>query len=99
MRLVTWTASTYKAAYPEFDSLDDSMVDRVLGSASLRCDVRLFGAKTDDAVALYAGHLLTIAPMGQQSRLSIGEDRYYAEWLIMARVAGGGPWNAGQFPR
>ncbi|HSN27175.1 MAG TPA: DUF4054 domain-containing protein [Kofleriaceae bacterium] len=94
---MAWTAASYKAAFPEFAATPDAQVTAALNSAALRCDSRLFGATIDDAVALLAGHLLSISPSGQQSRLDSdsADTTYYREWLKLAGVAGGGPWLAG----
>jgi hypothetical protein len=95
---VAWTAATFKAAYPEFAATADTQVAAALNSAALRCDARLFGTLIDDAVALLAGHLLSISPSGQMSRLESDEadTTYHREWLKLAQVAAGGPWLAGQ---
>ena len=94
---MAWTAATYKAAYPEFAATPDAQVTAALNSATLRCDSRLFGASIDDAIGLLAGHLLSISPSGQQSRLASdsADTTYYQEWLRLARVGAGGPWIAG----
>lgn len=97
---MAWTASTFKSRWPEFAPTADAQVDAVLVAAARRCDARVFGDDTDEAVGFYAAHLLATSPQGQQARLESdkADTTYRAEWLRLARQRAGGPWSVGQGP-
>jgi hypothetical protein len=93
-----WDVATFKARWREFDATDDATLGSALAEAARRCDPRLFGVRTDDAVGLMAAHLLSISPFGTQARLDSDEadTTYRREWLTLARAAAGGPWTIGE---
>jgi hypothetical protein len=97
---VAWTAASFKARWPEFEPTDDAIVEGALADAVLANDARLFGARTDEAVAYYAADILSLSPGGQQARLAKNEitTTYRAMWERLARVAAGGAWTVGQMP-
>lgn len=96
---MAWTATTFKARWTEFAPTEDARVVAVLTAAARRCAPSVFGADTDEAVGLYAAHLLATSPHGMQARQE-GDDTttYYAEWARLARQRAGGPWSVGQGP-
>lgn len=97
---MTWTPTTFRARWPEFDGVADNVVSAALADAARGVDARLFGTRTDLAVGLRAAHLLAISPYGQQARLESdkSDTTYRAEYLRMAREVAGGPWVMGQTP-
>lgn len=97
---MAWTPTTFRARWPEFATLADSQVQANLTAAARRCDSRVFGDDTDEAVGYLAAHLLAMSPGGQQARLEgkEGTTTYYAEWQRLARQRAGGPWVIGQSP-
>lgn len=103
---MAWTATSFKARYPEFAPTPDAQVNGALADATARIDTRLLStANYDAAVGLLTAHLLSITPFGQQARLE-GEKEpsggtgstYNSELKRLLRLAGGGPWFAGQLP-
>ncbi len=97
---MAWTATTFKAIYTEFANTPDATVTDALASAVAKNDLRVLGDSYDQAVALYAAHLLSIAPGGQQARLQKNslETTYSAQWKDLARSCAGGGWTIGQRP-
>ncbi len=95
---MAWTATTFKARWPEFAPTDDARVEAALADAAEYSDVGLFGDRHDLAVGLYAAHLLATSPAGQHSRLESdkADTTYRAEWERMARQVAAGPWTIGQ---
>jgi hypothetical protein len=98
---MVWTAATFKARWAEFTPTPDATVTAVLAEAATYCDERLFGDRYDQAVGLYAAHLLSIAPFGQQARADgkgpPGTDTtYLQQWTRLARAVAGGPWTMGR---
>ena len=99
------TAATFKARYtPTFDATSDAKVTLVLAEATRRTDLRVFGDRFDEAVALRTAHILSLDPGGQMARLSgvsMGEDSlrltaYGSDLQKLIRERGGGAWAAGQ---
>jgi len=96
---MAWTATTFKARWPEFAPTADARVEAVLVSAARRCAASVFGADTDEAVGFYAAHLLATSPHGTQARKGDSDTpTYYVEWQRLARQRAGGPWSVGQGP-
>ena len=105
-----WTPTTFCQAYPTFQPTLDvdtakgtTVVAQALATALLECDARVFGQSQDEAVRLYASHLLAIDPGGQMARLDSkakggATSTYLDEWNSLARRKGGGAWTAGQRP-
>lgn len=97
------TPTTFKARWTEFAPTSDGLVQSALDEAARRCDARLFGAdRYDDAVSLYAAHLLSVSPQGAQARLEATRDdaqtTYGQEWQRLAQARCSGPWTVGQRP-
>lgn len=97
---MAWTAASFKARWPEFEPVADDTVTGALAEAGRRNDARVFGDRTDDAVGLYAAHLLAISPGGQQARLKSdsANTTYNREWERLAAACAGGGWTAGMRP-
>ena len=96
---MSWTATTFKAAKPEFGATPDAVVTTALTDAADECDERVFGATYDQAVGLLAAHKLSIAPGGQPARLkgmAPGDTTYLLEWKRLARKKAGGPMVTGR---
>jgi hypothetical protein len=90
---MAWTAASFKAARPEFGKTPDAEVTLALNNAAAYCSESAFGDQYDNAISLYAAHLLSIAPGGQHSRVSsiFGKTTYIVQWEELARIYGGGP--------
>ena len=97
---MAWTATTFKARWPEFKPTLDSLVDAVLAESVTELDARVFGATFDTAVGLLAAHKLTSGPSGQTSRLAsdMGDSTYRQQLQRLKRQRAGGAWSAGQKP-
>lgn len=99
---MTVTAASLKARWAEFSPTPDAVVDAALAEAVRRTDARVFGDRTDDAVALRACHLLSTGAFGQSARLDVkggdGTTTYLAELQRLTRERAGGGWAAGQGP-
>lgn len=97
---MAWTATTFKARWPEFTPTDDARVTAALADAAALCDARVYGASYDLAVGLTAADLLATSPAGVQARLNPkGSDAtttYRAALLKIMRARAGGPWAVGQ---
>jgi len=97
---VPWTASTFRAAKPEFSDATDPQVETALADAGAYCNADVFGDQHDQAVGLYAAHLLAISPFGQNARLvnKQGDTTYRTQWRRLARVCTPSPQTVGQDP-
>ena len=97
---MAWTATTFKAQWPEFKPTLDSLVDAVLAESVTELDARVFGATFDTAVGLLAAHKLTSGPSGQTSRLAsdMGDSTYRQQLQRLKRTRAGGAWSVGQKP-
>jgi hypothetical protein len=105
---MSWTPDAFRARWPEFSQASDAEVNAVLTAAALRNDARIFGASYDEAVGLYAAHLLSLARYGQYGqRGSIDQkpagsqpqpNPYLAEWQRLARMKAGGFYTIGRGP-
>ena len=99
---MAWTATTFKAALPEFEPISDARVTTALTDAAAQVDSRVFGDLTDRAVSLLAAHQLAVGPSGQAARLDAkggdGTTVYLSEWKRLARTKAGGPWALGRGP-
>ena len=63
------TAASLKAAWPEFSTATDVLVEAKIAQAERRIDEATFGATYDDAVTMLACHLLALTPTGRAMRL------------------------------
>ena len=90
------TVASFKAEYQEFDATPDAVVQAKLNAAVHRLDERIFGPRYDDAVSLFAAHLLALSPGGATGRLegaassdSWERTTYGSELLTMTGLASG----------
>lgn len=85
---MAWTAASFKAAKPEFRDTDDELVDTALVDAASYCSQAVFGDAYDQAIGLYAAHLLSIASSGQQARLKSDATKttYLVQWKRLVRA-------------
>ena len=94
------TAATMKARWAEFSAVDDSVVTAAIAEATRRTDVRVFGDRFDDAVALRAADLLATGAFGMQARAepkaNEGPTKYAQQLQTLRRERAGGAWAAGQ---
>lgn len=99
---MTVTAASLKARWTEFGPTDDAVVTAAIAEATRRTDVRVFGDRFDDAVALLAADQLSVGAFGQQARLDPkagdGTTVYAAALAKLRRERAGGGWSAGQGP-
>ena len=56
---MTVTASSFKAALPEFASVDDAVVERWLAEATRHHSTTQWGPKSDDGLIYLTAHLIT----------------------------------------
>lgn len=66
---MTVTATSLKAAWPEFSAADDDLVTAKIAQATRSLSEASLGDCYDDAVALKACHLLALSPDGRAMRL------------------------------
>lgn len=106
---MAWTATTFKARWPEFTPTPGTLVDAALAEAVTEVDARVFGARTDASVGLLAAHKLSIGPSGAMARTDAkamvamkgqphASTTYGIEFDAMVRQRAGGPWTTGQGP-
>lgn len=97
---MSWTPTTFKAAFDEFSAISDAKVTLALAEAADTCDERVFGDSYDAAVGLWAAHVLSSSPGGQQSRLAsdMADTTYRQRWQQLAQRKAGGAWAIGQTP-
>lgn len=86
------TSDDFIAKYPEFRT-SGALVSTALEYAELHASADVFGARTDEAVGLYAAHWLAIHPYGRSQRgdddtKSDQETRYLLEFKRLMRVVG-----------
>ncbi len=89
------TASSLKTNHYEFnDVLDATVTDRI-AKATRHCNSTTFGDQLDDAVELWACHLLASDHFG--SNLALDDDGdadlYYRKWKELARPLGRAIWS------
>ena len=90
------TYSAFIAERPEFGAVPEAQITAALASAVRRCNAAHFGADLDDAVSLYAAHLLSLSPYGKPARKTdSAESTYLIEWQRLARARAGGPRTVG----
>lgn len=81
---------------PEFAAVPEAQITAAITSATRRCNAAHFGADLDDAVSLYAAHLLSLSPFGKPARKADdGVSSYLIEWKRLARARAGGPRTVG----
>lgn len=81
----------FRVRFPEFDKVNDPMVNAALTRAALDINVEIWGTKQDTGHGLRAAHLLAISPMGQMARMSSkeGDSTYGKQYReSQAEVAG-----------
>lgn len=74
---------TFRSLHPEFDPLDDSIIEVKLSQAAERLDPAIYGQKYDQAHELLTAHLLVVSPFGQSARLegdAEGTSLYWPEY-------------------
>ncbi|NEZ65524.1 DUF4054 domain-containing protein [Leptolyngbyaceae cyanobacterium CCMR0082] len=83
---MTLTVADFKLDYPEFDSEEDTRVERLLTRAALRIDATQFGECYDEAHGLVVAHLLARSKesansngKGQGALVSVQVENQYSE--------------------
>lgn len=66
------SASTFKSAHPEFESIPDPTVETALADALADIDVDIWGDDADRGQRLLAAHYLAMTPSGGQAGLRAG---------------------------
>lgn len=61
--------AAFRAAFPEFDTADDALVNAHLDMAEGRVDSEVFGDNYDAAHGYMTAHLLAISPYGNTAKL------------------------------
>lgn len=90
---MTVDRDSLRAAYPEWTDAADALVDSAIARAQHRIDDAAYGDDLyDDAVTLYACHLLWISPAAAALRVvqvgGSGGDLYLEEFEALSEVAG-----------
>lgn len=86
------TLSAFRARYPEFDQIGDSLVTSALTEAEAQTDAEVFGTNVNAAHATLAAHVLVSNPNGREARLNTsklggdGETVYLAERRRLERL-------------
>ena len=70
-----------------FAAVPEAQITAAITSATRRCSAAHFGADLDDAVSLYAAHLLSLSSFGKPARKADdGVSSYLIEWKRLARA-------------
>lgn len=77
---------TFRSLHPEFDSLDDPIIEVKLAQAAERLDPSVYGGKYDQAHELLAAHLLVVSPFGQSARLEGDQEGSSLYWPEYERI-------------
>lgn len=64
------TYTSFKAAFPEFEPAENSLVTTKIAAASLQINSTVWGTRYDEGVMWLTAILLASSPYGEQSRLS-----------------------------
>lgn len=82
------TRATFLAAYPEFSSASDALVDVMLAYAANDLSAAIWEDTYDQAQGLLTAHFLTLAPNGKFSRLAAdqGKSTYQGMFLDLQRT-------------
>jgi len=64
------TATSFKAAFPEFEAAADALVTTKLAAARLQLDTSTWGTRYDEGVMWLTAILLSSSPYGENARLS-----------------------------
>lgn len=92
------TLSNFRTAFkPEFDDVDDDLIQTCIDEAVLRVKSPNYGSKKDLATRYLAAHLLSIRSAGQNARLQndINSTIYGKEYLFIMRTVSYGARVAG----
>lgn len=84
--------ATFRIQFPEFQFVDDSLVQAMLTAAALSVDVDVWGTKAGQGVGYLAAHKLALSPYGQAARLVAkdGSTTYETHYTdLVAQVSGG----------
>ncbi len=60
----------FRARFPEFDNVDDCLIERHVADAVAELDQGHLGKLYDACVCYLAAHRLTLSPLGQAARLA-----------------------------
>jgi hypothetical protein len=84
--------STFRGAFPEFNTADDTLVKSWLTLAAAEIDQGAFGASYDTAHGLLTAHRLALSPAGKNARLvsNQGQTTYKKQFDELRHTAGAG---------
>lgn len=92
--------NTFRARYPEFETVPTLTLQAVLDEARLRLDVNVYGSRLDEAHGYITAHKLASSPMGQGARMvnKDGSTVYLENFKMIQREMAGGFGIAGNPP-
>lgn len=62
-------AASFLVRFPEFSNVDTTQIEARIADAAAKVNSTVWGDELDHGQALWAAHLLSLSPAGQQARL------------------------------
>jgi hypothetical protein len=88
------TLAAFKAQFPEFQAVPDSMVTAFLNAALLEINVDEWNVLADQGQGYLAAHKMALSPWGTATRMGWTKDGLTTYWVhytsLQIQVTGGG---------
>lgn len=85
------TLETFRLSFPEFDQVDDTLIESKLDEATESIDVGVWGGRATTGHGYMTAHLLAMSPGGNAAKLVKNDSTTYEQhFKRLVRVATGG---------